>query len=163
MGSGKTTVGNILFKKLKHTAMPVVDRVKWFVSDFKRNIEGNKIAASVVRKMAEEYLNQGVNLLIPQAFWKKENIDHYLKIGKKKGAKVFVYHLTAPKDILFERVAGREKPKEAKTPISLTRVKRNYKMWKDNRYELGKSFDTSVVSADKIAREILKDVKSEKL
>ena len=37
MGSGKSTVGELLAKKLRRTALVNEDKIKWFISDFKRS------------------------------------------------------------------------------------------------------------------------------
>ena len=146
MGSGKTTTGKILHKKLKRTAMLSTDAIKWSVSDFKRDKEDNAI-------------KHGMNILVPQAFWKKENIEPYLEIAKTNKMKVFVYQLIAPKEVLLERLKSRPKPPQAKTPVSKTKIMKNLKMWEENQYNLGKIFDTSILSTEKIAKAILIDIK----
>jgi predicted kinase len=158
MGSGKSTIGALVYKKLKRTALLSTDKIKWFVSNFDRSKEDNRMIAMVLRSMATEFVSQGINLLLPQAFWKKENVLPYLKLAKKNKFQLFVYHLEAPKDILLKRIAKRIKPKEAKTPISKARILANLKMWKENKYEMGEHFDTSRVSAEYVAKKILEDV-----
>lgn len=160
MGSGKTTIAALLNKKLKRTAHLSVDRIKFFVSDFKRGPEDNTMTTAVLVKMINEYIQQGINILIAQGFWKKEYMEPYIKIAKKNKLNLFIYQLEAPKEVLLERIAARPKPKEAKTAVPKSRILKNLKTWKENRFVLGNVFDTSVVSTDKIVKTILKDIKS---
>jgi predicted kinase len=158
MGSGKTSVGKILHKKLPRTAMLGMDDIKWCVSDFKRDKEDNRMTSKVVQRMTEEYLKHKINILIPQAFWKKENIDQYIKLAEEAGVKVFIYQMTAPKEVLMERLSKREKPSQAPTPMTQEKIEANYQTWKDNQYGLGKVFDTSKMSSEEIASEILAEM-----
>ncbi len=64
MGSGKTTVSALLHKKLKRTAHIGLDRVKWFVSDFKRTPEENEIARNIVLAMMKEYLKHDISVIV---------------------------------------------------------------------------------------------------
>lgn len=160
MGSGKTTIGTLVHKKLKRTALVGTDRIKWFVSDFKRGPEDNKMTAEVLFVMCEEYIKQGINILIPQGFWKKEYLDEYIDLAKKNNLELFVYQLETPKEILLKRLAERPMPALATSRVPKARILKNLKTWEENRYDLGRVFDTSKQSAEQITKEILKEVKS---
>lgn len=158
-GSGKTTIASLLNKKLKRTAHLSIDRIKFFVSDFRRGAEDNAMTTAVLMKMITEYIEQGINLLIAQGFWKKEYMEPYIKIAKKNNLKLFVYQLEAPKETLLARKNERPKPKEAKTRVSKARTLKNLKMWEENKLTHDKTFDTSKVSAEEVTKVILKDIK----
>lgn len=160
MGSGKTTIGELMHKKLKRTVLLSTDRIKWFLSDFKRGPEDNALTAKVMMKMCEEYLSLGLNLLIPQGFWKKEYVQPYLDLASKHSVKVFFYQLDAPKEVLLDRINLRGKAKLARTPVPKSRINNNLNTWAENKYELGKVFDTSKFSPEKVAKAILQEVKS---
>jgi len=160
MGSGKTTVASLLNTKLKRTAHLSMDRIKFFVSDFRRGEEDNSMTTAVLMKMISEYIRQGINLLIAQGFWKKEYMEPYIKIAKKNNLNLFVYQLEAPRTTLLERINERSKPKEAKTQVSKDRILKNLKMWEENKFASEKAFDTSKVSAEEIIKTILKDIKN---
>jgi uridine kinase len=85
MGSGKTTVATILHKKLKRTAHIGLDRIKWFISDFKRIPEDNEIIRSVVVAMTKEYLKQGISVIVEQGM-RKERIETLKKIAMQNDA-----------------------------------------------------------------------------
>jgi predicted kinase len=161
MGSGKTTVGKLLHPQLPRTAMLGIDRIKFFLSDFERGERDNTISDAVVREMCKEYIRRGINILIPQGFWKKEYIEPYLKLAEESGLQTFVYQLTAPREVLLERIHARPKPELAKTPVPEERILKNLHSWEDNRYELGKILDTTSLTSDEIVQIILKDISEE--
>lgn len=155
MGSGKTTVGDILRRSLKRTAVLGTDEIKLFLSDFERldRDEVHEISAGVMRQMAKEYLQYDISVLLPQAFWKKEYIDPYLALAEENGIPIFVYQLEAPREMLVERIAGR-----LRKPVSQERVQMNLDTWEKHRYQLGKVFDTSKLTPAEIAQAILDDL-----
>lgn len=158
MGSGKTTIGKLLCTELKRTAMLSTDRIKFFISDFERGERDNSISAAVLMQMCKEYIKHGVNLLLPQAFWKMEYLEPYLKLAKENNLKLFIYQLEGPRELLLERIKNRPKPELAKTPVSEERVMQNLKTWEDNRYQLGKVFNIGELSSEEIAKLILADL-----
>jgi len=158
MGSGKTTIGRLLHKKLKRTAILSTDAIKFFISDFKRGERDNAISAAVLMQMCKEYIKHDINILLPQGFWKKGYVQPYIKLAKENNLKLLICQLEAPRDILLERIALRPKPTLAKTPVPKSRVLRNLQTWEENRYEIGKKFDTSKLSPEKIVRLILNDL-----
>ncbi|TSC71160.1 MAG: Uncharacterized protein G01um101449_88 [Parcubacteria group bacterium Gr01-1014_49] len=158
MGSGKTTIGNLLHSGLKRTAILSTDKIKFFLSDFERGERDNAISAAVLMQMCREYIKHGINIVLPQGFWKKEYLEPYIKLAEENNLKLFVYQLEAPKDVLLERLRNRPKPVLAKTPVPEEKILQNLKTWEENRYDLGKVFDTSKLSSEEIAQAILKDL-----
>lgn len=157
MGAGKTTVAKMLHPKLKRTSHIGLDRIKVFISDFKRNPSDNKISGNIVLAMTQEYLKQGINVLIEQGL-RGEQIEVLKKIAKKHKADCFIYQLTAPRLLLQSRVLNRTqilgKPK-----ISKARIERNYKIHLENRYIHAVVFDSEKLNPKQIANQILKEVK----
>lgn len=159
MGSGKSTIGEIVAKKLKRTALVNEDKIKWFISDFRRSKKDNAIVRAVMIEMCKEYLRQGISLVVAQGFFKNRRpLSPFVSMAKKSRSRLFVYHLDAPKNILLERIKGRKKLGHARTPIAKTRIHRNIRAWKANRYSVGKDFQTDKMSASKIGKEILTEV-----
>lgn len=64
MGSGKSTVGAMVAKKLKRTALIHEDIIKWFISDFRRDSADNAMTTYVLKAMCKEYLRHKINLVI---------------------------------------------------------------------------------------------------
>ncbi|MCL4392386.1 ATP-binding protein [Patescibacteria group bacterium] len=160
MGAGKSTVGELLAKRLKRTAIVNEDKIKWFISDFKRCKRDNAIVRAVLIAMCKEYLQQGINLVIAQGFSKTARpLTPFSTMAKKSGYRLFVYHLNAPKNVLLKRIKTRKTSKNVRVPIAQSRIHRNIKIWNANRYFVGKEFPTEKMSAEKIARSILKEMK----
>jgi predicted kinase len=127
MGAGKTTVTKILHEKVKNTAHIGLDRIKWFVSGFKRTRPQNAMTRAVVFAMTKEYIKQGVNVIIEQGI-KNEQVDKYKKLTKKLKVNFFMFQLEAPKEVLLKRVASRI-PTPGRIKVSKARVLRNYKAY----------------------------------
>ncbi len=157
MGSGKTTVSIILHKKLKRTSYIGLDRIKRYISDFKKNPHDNEISRNVVVAMTDAYLKQGINVIIEQGM-RKDHIEIFKKIAKKNNAKCYIYQLTAPKKLLTERVHLRT-ALQGKPRTSNARIERNYKLHLENKYPHSVIFDSEKMEPEKIATLILKDIK----
>lgn len=162
MGSGKSTVGEILVKKLKRTALINEDKIKWFISDFRRCKRDNSIVRAVLIQMCKEYLKQGISLIIAQGFLRGiRPLSPFVAMAKKNKAKFVIYHFDAPKHVLLQRIKERQKSRtNVRKPIAKSRIHRNIRRWKANRYAIGKEFETEKISADKIAINILKEINS---
>jgi predicted kinase len=158
MGSGKTTIGKLLHKQLPRTVILSTDAIKWFISDFERGERDNAIAAAVLMQMSKEYIKHGLSILLPQGFWKKENLEPYIKLAEENNLKLFVYQLEAPKEILLSRIAQRPKPELATSPVPQERIVKNLQTWEDNRYQLGKILNTEQLSPEEIVQMIIKDL-----
>lgn len=162
MGAGKTTIGRLIHQQLPRTAILSTDAIKFFISDFERGDRDNAITATVLMQMCREYVKQGINILLPQAFWKKEYLDPYLKLAEENDLKVFIYQLEGSKELLLNRIHNRPKPALAKAPVSEERILENLKKWEDNRYDLGKVFNVDELSSEQIAEIILRDLELDK-
>src|SRR3989344_2828868 len=161
MGSGKSTIGALLAKRLKRTALVNEDRIKWFISDFRRSKRDNAIVRAVFIEMCKTYLKQDISLVITQGFLKnKRPLSPFVAMARKNNFKLFVYHLNAPRKVLLQRIKSRKKSKDAKTPIAKSRIERNIRMWNKNRYTIGKEFQTDKTTPKRIATEILKDIRT---
>ena len=158
MGSGKTTIGKLLHKRLKRTVLLSSDAIKWFISDFERGERDNAISGAVLQAMCKEYIKHDINILLPQGFWKKKYLEPYLKLAEENNLNLFVYQLEAPREVLLERLKNRPKPEPAITPVPQERIIQNLNTWEENRYQLGKVFNTVELSPEEIVQLILKDL-----
>lgn len=158
MGSGKTTVSALLHKKLKRTAHIGLDRIKWFISDFKRAPKDNDIVRSVVSVMTKEYLKQGISVIIEQGM-RKERIDALKKVAKQSHARFLAYQLTAPKAVLLKRV--HQRPHLSNRPkVTPARIERNWKAYlKSHKKPIATLIDVEKLTAKQVANRILKDLK----
>lgn len=158
MGSGKTTIGKLLHNKLERTALVSTDAIKFFISDFERGERDNKIAAAVLMQMCKEYIKNDINLLIPQGFWKKEYLDPYIQLAEENDLELHVYQLVASRETLLARIKERPISKFAKTPVPEDRIIKNLTTWEENRYGVGKVFNTEELNPEQVAQLILEDL-----
>ncbi len=157
MGAGKTTVAKILHEKIKYTAHIGLDRIKWLVSGFQRTPEENEMTRSVVLAMTEEYLHQGISVILEQGM-KKEQLGVYKKLAKKYKANYLIIRLDASKEVLFDRVRQRP-PSPGKPKVSNARILRNYRSHLENKHAEGFEIDTEKKTPKEIASYIFKKLK----
>jgi predicted kinase len=157
MGAGKTTVATLLHKKMKRTAYLGLDKIKWFISDFKRVPEDNEIVREVVAAMANEYLKHGISVIVEQGM-RKEKIEELKRIAKKHRASYHFYQLEAPKALLFKRI--QERPRLIGKPrISMARIERNYNAYFAHKHPNASVLDAEKLTAQQLATHILRDLK----
>lgn len=157
MGSGKTTIGKILHSKLKRTAVISSDKIKFFISDFERGERDNTITGAVLQQMCREYIKHGINIVLPQGFWKKEYIKPYIELAKENNLKLFIYQLEAPREVLIDRIKNRAS--QMTKPVPQERIDQNLDSWESHRYQTEKTFDTTKFNPEDIATLILDDLK----
>jgi predicted kinase len=161
MGTGKTTTSKLLQDKLKGSARVGLDDIKKFCPD----IQGkNSLGFEVGQILTDIYLKKGINVITESAF-KASHIEILIKIAKKHKAKVFIYELNAPKDILLERVIERTKRfiKEKKYPPKNKKEIRdhfehNHDFHTQNKYIKSIVLNTHKLNTNKILSKILKDI-----
>lgn len=119
------------------------------------------INLAIVLRMCDEYLKQRINLVIPQgSMTGKSGIVPFIRLAKKYNARIYIYHLNAPKKILLHRINHRRIVKEARTSMTKPHIQKNIRSWKQNKYQIGRLFETDKMSKNAISQEILKQVKS---
>ncbi len=156
MGSGKTTLADLLHDEIADTAHFGADHIKRLVSDFRNVPSHTQIAKNIVPTMAEGYLKQGINLILEQAFTADE-IKSLEQIARQYGAQFHVYGLDADRTILNERIA--ERTERLKKPeVTAEHIDRSYSDYKQEKYEGGVTFDSSKISIREMADKILNDL-----
>lgn len=156
MGSGKTTLADLLHDEIVDTAHFGADHIKWLVSDFRNVPSHTQVAKNMVPVMAEGYLKQGINLILEQAFTKEE-IASLEEIAKKYDAQFYVYGLSANREILNRRIAERTQ-KSGKPEVSTEHINKSYEEYQQNMYDEGVSLNTEGISIREMADRILKDL-----
>lgn len=154
MGAGKTTVAEILKKKVPNTAFISVDKIKWFVSDFDRTSEQNQVAMEVVMAMSKVYLSNGLSIVYDQGLIKPGRFKQITDLAKGKDIKLFHFRLEAPKEILIERIKNRPKPLLASKKVPLERARTNIDKYFENQKDDGIIFNTTILSPEDVADNI---------
>ncbi len=162
-GSGKTTVGELIGKSIKRTAVFDMDQIKWQISDFKKGVEDNKIVRDVVFYMAEAYCAHGINVIIPQGML-PESIPLYKKLADKYGFRFYRIDLFADDEILMRRVQQRQRESDSPNPSSIERIRNNIQWYKDTKSNDKDviHIDTSLLSSKEV-KEILLEQLSDNL
>ena len=158
MGSGKSTITKLLKPKLKRTAVYSADDIKWFISDFKRSKNDNGIVQKVVLKMFDEYLKNGISVLMEKGPIPIPWIIKFTRIAKKYNCTIKFYHFTSPKEVLINRVNKRPTARDATSPLPRARIIRNLN--NKTTYPGATVIDTSTLKPNQVVNLILKDLKS---
>ncbi len=161
MGSGKSTVAQLLQKRIKEkTALISLDSLKRIVSDYKLDsYEHIELAAKSGAAMTNTYLKEGISVIVEKAFTKEEFLLSFLKLIKVK-SKRFIYQIEVPFEVGFSRVKEREKLKEKGIPRNKLKEKvtRNYTHYSNSKYSKAQVFDSSKLTPQQIVNKILKDI-----
>jgi len=164
MGAGKSTVSKLLQKKLHQkrgpNALISLDRLKRIVSGYKMDSKFHLgLSSDIGIVMSKEYLKKGLDVIVEKAFTLNEYVVAFINPLKRK-AKVLVYQLEAPGNILKKRVKERPLHPETKKRPPKRKIRRNIRHFNEFRYQKAKVFDSSKLTPTKIANRILNDIKN---
>jgi len=162
MGSGKSTVAQLLQKRIKEkTALISLDKLKRIVSDYKLDsYEHLSLASKAGASMTNLYLKEGISTIVEKAFTRKEFLESFVTLIKTK-SKIFIYQIEVPFDIGLSRVKERERLREKRLlPKNKLKgkVTRNYSNYNQFKYSKAKSFDSSKLTPRQITNKILKEL-----
>ena len=165
MGSGKTTLSKLLNKKLEGTARVPLDEIKKYISGAKKDSSNKKISQKMVMMMTEEYLKSGISVITEWAM-KDVYVQEFIKIAKENNAFCFIFQLTAPKEVLIERVKERtrillNKPKLQKKNIENIEkhFKEHYDFHLKTKYTGAVIVDSEKLNLEQIVKLVLKEIK----
>ena len=155
IGSGKSTIANLLKSKLKRTAMFGVEDIRRLISDFRHNREDHLLTWRIIYSMCDEYFKNGISVLLEQSYCSKENVNQFLRLAKKHKCAIGFYHLYAPRSILLERIKKQKKDREASKAEIISNIKKHEEM----TYPDAIVIDTSEMKPAEVAKLILNDLK----
>jgi predicted kinase len=155
-GAGKTTLADLLHDELSYTAHIGVDHIKRFISEFREIPSHQEVSMKVINTMAEEYLKNGINVIVEQGI-NRSQIETLKQITDKQNAHFFVYRLEADRNIRDDRVAERT-TKLGKPEIPRETIDALTKVFEENDYPSTKVFDSGKLDAREKADQILKDI-----
>ena len=155
IGSGKSTIANLLKSKLKRTAMFGVEDIRGFISDFKPNKEDHLLTWKIIHSMCDEYFKNGISVLLEQSYCSKENVNQFLRLAKKHKCSIGFYHLYAPRSILLKRINQQKKDRK----VSRTKIISNIKKHEEMIYPDATVIDTSEMKPAEVAKLIVNDLK----
>ena len=151
MGSGKSTVADLLKKKLKRTAIIEIEDIRQLVPDK----EDNSLAWLIIYRMCDEYLKNGVSVLLKQSVASKEIVNKFLKLAKKYKCVVSFYHFQAPTTELINRITKREKSRI----VSKNLINSNIKKHEEINYPDATTVNTTRMNPTQVANLIFNNLK----
>ena len=155
IGSGKSTIANLLKSKLKRTAILSVEDIRQLISDFKYNKEDYLLTWKIIYSMCDEYFKNGISVLLEQSYCSKDNVNQFLHLAKKHKCVIGFYHLYAPRSILLERINQRKKDYKTSKAQIISNIKKHEQM----TYPDATVIDTSEMKPAEVAKLILNDLK----
>lgn len=155
-GAGKTTLADFLHDDLSHTAHIGSDHIKRFISEFREVKTHDEITRKVINAMTEEYLKNGISVIVDQGMNRKE-VESLSLIAEKHKADFLAYAVFADRSVLEQRT--RERSKTLNKPvISKEHMDLIMKRHEDNDYPYTTIFDSSKLNTKEIAEFILVDL-----
>ncbi|OGJ04426.1 hypothetical protein A3F97_02970 [Candidatus Nomurabacteria bacterium RIFCSPLOWO2_12_FULL_41_10] len=155
MGSGKSTITNLLRKNLKRTALLSIEDIRVLLSDFRPSTEDHLLAWKIIYRMCDEYFKNGISVLLEQIVCSEEVVNKFLRLAKKHKCVIGFYHLQATRNILLSRIEKREKDQKPAKNAILKNINKHEKMI----YPKAAIIDTSEVSPSEVAKLILNNSK----
>ncbi len=149
MGSGKSTISNILEKKLKKTAIIEIEDIRKLVSP-----EDNGLAWKVIYRMCEEYFNHGVSVLLKQTVASHDIVKLFLKLANRHKAKIHFYHFQAPAAELQKRINQRKKSKHVSKSLIINNIKKHQNI----EYKDAIVIDTSKTNPNQIVKMLMSNL-----
>ncbi len=155
-GAGKTTLAEFLKNQLVYTAHVAHDNIKRFISEFREIASHTDVSRSVAIAMTDEYLKNGINVVVEQGMDNKE-IERLHAIADKNGADFFLYRIEADHEIRIQRVAERA-IRTNKSIMSKERMDFLLKRYEANTYPGNGVFDSGKLSTEEMANQIINDL-----
>lgn len=158
MGGGKSTVADLLKKKLEGVLFTGLDRLKWSIAGFNRTPKENKLVAHLVESISRTALEDGASVCIEQGFMRAEYMQPFIEMANELNVKLMIYQIEASREVLIERLIPRKTPEGAKTPVSREKIEKNIDIYFENKYKQAKIIDSQNLTPEQIAEIIMKDL-----
>jgi len=153
-GSGKTTAAMLLSKHFPRVAIIGMDKVKRFISDFKRGERDNLIAREIIFEMTRKYFEHNIAVILDQSFKSDKELKLYEKLAHKYSFPIYKVQLYTTPKLAMERVQFRQQDWANKIPEE--RIKRNISLFKNKQEDGFIVIDTTKISSKKVVNKILK-------
>ena len=156
IGSGKSTIVDILKTKLKRTAILEIEDIRQLISDYKQGKkEDNSLSWKIIYRMCDEYFKNGVSVLLKQTVCSQEIVNKFLRLATKSKCNIYFYHLQAPRSELLKRISKRKKARKVSKALVITNIKKHEQI----HYANATIIDTTKMKSSEVAIFILNDLK----
>ena len=156
-GAGKSTVSALLKDKTENTAFIGLDLIRNLITKSKATDEFNAMAFDVIFSMTDSFLSNNITVVIDSGITKERDVT-LKKIASKYDASVFMYYLSAPKEILWERIQKRGEER-GKMP-SRERFDYTFEMQQAKNFSEFVEIDTTKQNPAETAGQIYRDISS---
>lgn len=154
-GAGKSTVSGLLKDKLVNTAFVGLDLVRNLITKSQATDAYNQIAYDVIFSMTESFLKNGVSIVMDSGL-NEQRESLFRKLAEDAQVPVLSYSLSAPKEVLWERIQKRGQER-GKMP-NPERFEYTYAAQQSKDFHKFTMIDTTSTSPDAIVEKILDDV-----
>ncbi len=122
-GTGKTSLGNILYKKIENSILLSSDRLSENIYDlvgFKNKLEKDslrKLKVDIYKILIEECMKRKDEIIILEKPFKIQWKDYFDKLGKKYQYEIYTINMFAKNfDTIWNRLLKREKSRQDRHP-----------------------------------------------
>jgi len=156
MAGGKTSVSQLLFKKMKRTVLLGNDHLKCFVSDYQRTKPGipgdRKTLSEGTFALYKIFIDKDFSIILDNFFIEKSELRIFENYARKKKKDLYLFQIEAPTNVLLDRVRRRSDKMSPK--INLEKIS----WYKKTKREDIMTFDSSILSAEQITKAILNNI-----
>ncbi len=154
-GAGKSTVSALLKERTENTVFVGLDMIRNLITKSKATDDFNVIAFDAIFAITDSFLSNGITVFIDSGIAKER--DKKLKeIAIKNNVSIFMYHLSAPKEVLWERIQKRGEER-GKMP-SRERFDYTYEMQQVKDFSDFVEIDTTKNTPSEITNQIYSEV-----
>jgi predicted kinase len=154
-GAGKSTVSILLKDKLENTVFIGLDLIRNLITKSKATDDFNAVAFDAIFSVTDSFLSNNVNVVIDSGITKDR--DKKLKdIANKYNADIYMFYLSAPKDVLWTRIQKRGE--ERKRMPDRERFDYTYSMQQNKDFLDFIEIDTTKNSPEEVSDIIFKKI-----
>lgn len=154
-GAGKSTLARLLQAKLSNTNVLSLDQLRRSIPGAQANALYNKRAFELLLKLLKSEIQNGTDVIIDCGLT-QANLAKLEEFIKGIGGNFYKYSLSAPYEILLERVKRREELKGKETDIA--RFDYLIDVLTSKSFDTYTHIDTSQMTTEDIAKKILADL-----
>lgn len=151
-GSGKTTVGKLLEKKIANADYLSLDEIRRAIPDAKATTHFNQMAFDKLLEKLNQAINEG-NIAIIDCGLTMEKLDTLEKTVTTLGVGLYKYSLNTSPETLFDRVAKRDLREGKRTDKE--RFDYVYQLQQAKEFRDYTTIDTELSSPNEIVSEII--------
>lgn len=156
-GAGKSTTSGLLKDKLENTAFIGLDFIRNVITKSQATDAYNKIAYDALIAITDSFLKSKTNVVIDSGL-NQDREYLFRAIAENNQVPVLAYSLSAPKEVLWERIQKRGEER-GKMP-NPERFEYTYTTQQSKDFSKFTIIDTTISSPDTIVEKILNDIKS---